>query len=266
MARIRTIKPSFWSDEDLSEVSAETALLAIGLLNHADDEGYFKAHPGLVRAAVFPIRETTETVSQMMETLENTGYIVIFTGTDGKAYGYIKNFSKHQKINRPNPSEYKHLIQFTDDSLSDHGTISDQSLPEGKGRGKERNKEGRGREGGGVGGDFTTADVRTTEEQKPPARQPCPHQKIIDLYHDTLPTLKPVGALTSKQADELDKRWSNGMGKIDSWKVYFDDVAHSKFLLGEKDPPPGRRKFKADFNFLIRKETITKTQAGDYFD
>ena len=38
MARIRTIKPEFWRDEDLSGLPAETALLAIGLLNHADDE------------------------------------------------------------------------------------------------------------------------------------------------------------------------------------------------------------------------------------
>nr|MBF6067360.1 primosomal protein [Klebsiella pneumoniae] len=38
MARIRTIKPEFWTDEDMAEVSEPACLLAIGLLNYADDE------------------------------------------------------------------------------------------------------------------------------------------------------------------------------------------------------------------------------------
>lgn len=57
MARIRTIKPEFWTDEDMAEVSEPACLLAIGLLNYADDEGYFNANPKLIKAAVFPIRE-----------------------------------------------------------------------------------------------------------------------------------------------------------------------------------------------------------------
>ncbi len=43
MPRIRTIKPEFWSDEKLATVSEATLLVAIGLLNLADDEGYFNA-------------------------------------------------------------------------------------------------------------------------------------------------------------------------------------------------------------------------------
>ena len=57
MARIRTIKPEFWTDEDMAELSEPACLLAIGLLNYADDEGYFNANPKLIKAAVFPIRE-----------------------------------------------------------------------------------------------------------------------------------------------------------------------------------------------------------------
>ncbi|HBS0572930.1 TPA: DnaT-like ssDNA-binding domain-containing protein, partial [Klebsiella pneumoniae] len=48
MARIRTIKPEFWTDEDMAEVSEPACLLAIGLLNYADDEGYFNANPKLI--------------------------------------------------------------------------------------------------------------------------------------------------------------------------------------------------------------------------
>ena len=52
MARIRTVKPDFWKDEELSAASPEAALLAIGLLNHSDDEGFFKANPKLIEAEI----------------------------------------------------------------------------------------------------------------------------------------------------------------------------------------------------------------------
>ena len=42
MARIRTIKPDFWKHEDLSALPEITHMLAAALLNHADDEGFFK--------------------------------------------------------------------------------------------------------------------------------------------------------------------------------------------------------------------------------
>ena len=39
MPRIRTIKPGFFSSEDLSTVSVEAHLFAAGLLCYADDDG-----------------------------------------------------------------------------------------------------------------------------------------------------------------------------------------------------------------------------------
>ena len=87
MARIRTIKPDFWRDEDLSLVSAEAALLAIGILNVADDEGYFKANPKLIEADVFPLRELYGSTTSLLKELSNIGYIKLFTATDGKKNG-----------------------------------------------------------------------------------------------------------------------------------------------------------------------------------
>ena len=55
MARIRTVKPEMAQDEDLASCSIEAQLLAIRLLNFADDEGFFKAHPALIKAACFPL-------------------------------------------------------------------------------------------------------------------------------------------------------------------------------------------------------------------
>ncbi len=138
MSRIRTIKPDFWRDEDLSSVSAEAALLAIGLLNHADDEGYFSANPKLIQADIFPLRELSVSPHSLLEELVSIGYLRLFDGSDGKKYGLVTNFVKHQIINRPTASKIKDLESFTEDSVSDHAALT--SGMEGKGKEKEKEK------------------------------------------------------------------------------------------------------------------------------
>ena len=138
MARIRTIKPEFWQDEDIASLPDKTQLLALGLLNHADDEGYFKAHEALIRAAVFPFSEDSLNIHGMLTELSNIGYLALFEGSDGKKYGLISNFSKHQKINRPSASKIKDLCTFTEDSVNPHGVLT-AGKEQGTGN-RERNK------------------------------------------------------------------------------------------------------------------------------
>jgi hypothetical protein len=138
MGRIRTIKPEFTQDEELSSLSAEVHLLAAGLLCHSDDDGYFNANPKLVKAAVFPLRESSLSIHDMLTQLVNIGFIRLGTATDAKHYGHVVKFTEHQRVNRPTPSKIKHLpIQWVD-SVSTHGRLSEDSLPERKG------KEGKG--------------------------------------------------------------------------------------------------------------------------
>ncbi len=109
MARIRTIKPEFWTDEDMSELSEPACLLAIGLLNYADDEGYFNANPKLIRAAIFPIREPSRSIPVLIQELSNCGYIAMYSTSDNKQFGHICNFARHQVVNKPRPSKIKGL-------------------------------------------------------------------------------------------------------------------------------------------------------------
>jgi hypothetical protein len=109
LARIRTIKPDFFTNEGMSTVSEAAQLLAGGLLCYADDEGYFNAHPGLVKAAVFPLREPSEPVADCLSALVRIGYIRLGTGRDGKRYGHILKFNEHQKVSHPYASRIKKL-------------------------------------------------------------------------------------------------------------------------------------------------------------
>lgn len=136
MARIRTIKPEFWTDEDMAEVSEAACLLAIGLLNYADDEGYFNANPKLIKAAVFPIREPSVTIPVMLRELSNQGYLTLFSTSDSKHFGMISNFAKHQVVNKPRPSKIRELELLPYNYGSTTGDLP-LGMDQGSGNGKE---------------------------------------------------------------------------------------------------------------------------------
>ncbi len=115
MPRIRTVKPELWSDEDLSSVSEPTVLLAIALLNFADDEGYFNANPMLIKAFAFPLREPSRTIPVMLQELSDIGYLELFSAIGGKRFGHICSFSEHQVVQKKKPSKIKDLPKVQDE-------------------------------------------------------------------------------------------------------------------------------------------------------
>lgn len=164
MPRIRTVKPEFWSSESLSSVSETAVILAVALLNYADDEGYFNAHPKLVRAFAFPIREPNITVTESMQELASIGYITIFKTDAGKNIGLVEGLTTHQRISKPKSSTYRAL---TDRARIVCGQGVDKAREEGKGReqGKEGNTSSPG--GDGLGAQAWEADFLTFWEAYP---------------------------------------------------------------------------------------------------
>ena len=167
MPRIRTIKPEFWQDEDLATISAEARLLAIGLLNHADDEGYFNANPMIIRAAVFPFHEESSTVPVLLQELSKIGYIELLEGVDGKNYGLILSFLRHQVISKPKPSKIKGLCE----SRTSAGQGLDESMQERKG------KEGKGKEQGESARTEMPPSAQNFKSKLPPGLVLTDHQK-----------------------------------------------------------------------------------------
>ena len=102
MARIRTIKPQFWINEELGTIPRDARLLYIGLWNIADDRGVFQWRPGQILIQLFPYdRELSPAnIEEWLLKLERINDIVKFE-EDGKAFGYIPNFIKHQDIKKP---------------------------------------------------------------------------------------------------------------------------------------------------------------------
>ena len=152
MARIRTIKPEFWTDERLTECSLSARLLFIGMLNFADDNGNLAYSAKRLKMQVFPA-DAIDTQPLIDELLAHG--VLIEYSVNGDKYLNIKGFSKHQVINRPSASSIPQPPN-TDDSVSTHGALTDGK----EGKGEEGNKEE-------SAGEPATPPASDSEKQKP---------------------------------------------------------------------------------------------------
>jgi hypothetical protein len=141
VARIRSIKPEFWSDEKLSECSLSARLLFIGLWTFADDEGRMEYAPARIRMQIFPCGSVTLLkVREFIRELTEHSLIRVYV-VDGKEYLSIPNFTKHQKINRPTPSKLPPPSgAITEDSVNPPGALSESSPLERRGKELERER------------------------------------------------------------------------------------------------------------------------------
>ncbi len=151
MARIRTIKPEFWTDPSIMECSLSARLLLIGMLNFADDKGNIEGSAKMIKVQVLPADDVD--VSPLLEELVENDLLIPYT-VNGRKYYHIKGFTKHQQINRPSPPR----CPLYEDSLSAHGGLTEDSRPEGKGR------EGKGKEEESV---YTREDKNSKEPEVP---------------------------------------------------------------------------------------------------
>lgn len=99
MPRARNIKPSFFVDEELVELSFSTRLLFIGLWTLADREGRLPDKPKSIKMSVFPSDRVD--VDKGLDELAQAGFLRRYV-VDSKGYIEIRNFAKHQ---RPHPNE-----------------------------------------------------------------------------------------------------------------------------------------------------------------
>lgn len=100
MARIRTIKPSFWTSSTTARLSREARLLAVGLISMADDDGRFLASANAINGYVFPNDDLPPTkVKRWFKELVDSGMIHEYQ-RNGVSYGCFPEWHAHQVINR----------------------------------------------------------------------------------------------------------------------------------------------------------------------
>ena len=93
MPRARNIKPGFFRNEDLAEISFGDRILFIGLWTLADREGRLEDRPKRIKIEIFPCDEYD--VDGGLTQLSRLGFIRRYK-VGGERYIDIPNFKKHQ--------------------------------------------------------------------------------------------------------------------------------------------------------------------------
>lgn len=126
MARIRSIKPDFWTDEKVVELPFETRLFFIGSWNFADDNGNLQRSAKKLKMQIFPadLIDCEPLIQSLIDHGMFTEYEV-----NGEIFLHIKGFKDHQVINRPSKTGLP-----KPEKADLFGGLSESSLTEGKGR------------------------------------------------------------------------------------------------------------------------------------
>lgn len=149
MARIRTIKPEFFRHEGLQDAEAANPgqhimLVFAGLWGHCDKYGRFEWKPRTLKLDILPFLDFD--MSRTLEILQAGGFVRKYRGEDGRIYGEIESFEKHQRISGKEAQE--------DGKFPEPASYEDQTTGEATGKhpesqerkGKEKEEEGKGME------------------------------------------------------------------------------------------------------------------------
>ncbi|WP_337054016.1 hypothetical protein [Pseudoxanthomonas sp. USHLN014] len=137
MARIRTIKPEFFTSEDIVSLSPFARLLYIGLWCEADREGRLSWKPRTFKMRYLPADDCD--ISALAGELLQSGLVVLY----GDGLAYIPSFTSHQHVN---PREAKSELP---EPKSDASSTRRARVTDGESTVSDTQvgKEGKGREG-----------------------------------------------------------------------------------------------------------------------
>lgn len=132
MARIRTIKPEFFTSSDITSLTPLSRLFYVSLWCESDREGRLKWDTKALKRRYFPDEDCH--IDDMGAELIDSGLVVIYE-VDGKKYAEIPMFKNHQVINNKEaqsilPSRVKGASKARESGVQGEG----KEGREGKGR------------------------------------------------------------------------------------------------------------------------------------
>lgn len=145
MANGRMINVNIWQSENVATLSLRHRLLWIGLITTADDQGRGRAHPGIIRATVFPLEDIAlGEIADGLQAFAKVGMIQLYNA-DGKDLYQILNWWEYQGAMRwawpskyPAPDSWQDrthyrrgntVFQNNWTALCENGDDSDSNLP-----------------------------------------------------------------------------------------------------------------------------------------
>jgi hypothetical protein len=164
VARIRSIKPDFFTSETMASLPFSARLTFIGLWTYVDDNGVGLDNERLIIAAVWPLEaDVIGTLQMLREDLMRLSgaHLVTRYAADGRKLIHIRSWTEHQKVQHPRKPRYPQPATavtsvngasgaFHEPLMKDSGAAHETFTPE----------QGAGSREQGAGS--TTAEVVTT--------------------------------------------------------------------------------------------------------
>lgn len=107
-------------------------------------------------------------------------------------------------------------------------------------------------------------------------RMRCEPEKVRQLYNQILPELPECQILSKTRKTHIEARFrqlakeegfTTSKEVLDGFRIFFEGVKRSDFLMGRKDPGIGRtRAFRADLDWLMKESNFIKVCEGKYMN
>lgn len=128
--RIRTIKPDFWTDSKVVQLSPYARLLFQGIWNFADDTGVIEDDVMQLKLQILPADPVD--IESLVDELLKLDMIRRAIAADGVRVLVVRQW-EHQKISRPSKPRHggREALTYpplTEESVSDHGGLSEGSV------------------------------------------------------------------------------------------------------------------------------------------
>ncbi len=253
MARIRTVKPEFWTSEQIMELSRDSRLLFIGMWNFCDDGGNHPASYKRLKAEVFPADDiTAEDIRLLVDEWVSNDLVTVYEVNE-KSYWHVNGWH-HQKIDKPRhvhpkPEEGTNQKlqkpQKSYDSCENSDSIPRPVVEESS---KSRRTFDLGREGNGMEGNISSS-LRSED---------LVHQ-AMDMFNEICGDVLPKAKGTTKSRDKKLPLRVKELDGLSGWRDYCVKIRGSPHLIGQN-----KRQWKASIDWILEPANMLKIQEGNY--
>lgn len=242
MARIRTIKPEFWTSEQELSCSRDARLLFIGLWSFADDNGVNEASYLSAKVRIFPNETCTiEDIKRWISELINAGLLKLYE-VEGKSYWHVINWKCLQRIDKPNTRNLHPLppdIETTEAPINNKQEKFDENSRNIPRTFPEHSEnipgtlatEGKGIEGKGNGKEIY---IREAKASPLPIKTPYPEacREIFEYWKKVMN--HPKAKLDKHRCSKITQALKNGY-TVEDTKKAIDGCSKTSFNMGQND-------------------------------
>jgi hypothetical protein len=263
MARIRTIKPELFTDEQLAGLPPLARLAFPGLWCHADREGRLEDRPARLKVLILPYDDAD--MNELLTLLAQKRFIIRYE-RDGKRLIQVRTFRKHQHVNSREPASTlpapdQHQTEPVP-APDEHSTEQVHAPAEHVRKGREGNGNGKGEEIARTRAAARPAGLFGNDEGKASkkAERRARAEAVVELWRNHCPSLPGVHELTDRRVTAI----GSALGRVPAlseWEAYFARLERSAFCRGENE-----RGWKADLDWALKPDSWVKAFEGRYDD